>query len=98
MTLTKKKMVREIGRRTRLTNREVQEVVETLVDLWTEALVEGQKIEIENFFILETITIDRGNKGILKKSIVPIQFNRITCRASKKLKNLINRASPYDQS
>ncbi len=38
MTLNKKKMVREIGRRTRLKNRDVQLMLETLIDVWTEEL------------------------------------------------------------
>ena len=60
MTLNKNKMVREIGRRTRLKNRDVQLVLETLVDVWTEELVAGGRIELENFLVLETQTIDRG--------------------------------------
>lgn len=81
MTLTKKKMVREIGRRTRLTNREVQEVVETLVDVWTEALVKDERIEIENFFVMEVIEIDRGNNITLGTSAkFPSIIRRLTIR------------------
>lgn len=58
MTLTKKKMVREIGRHTRLTNRRVQEIVEALIDVWTETLIDDQKIEIQNFLVLEVRTMD----------------------------------------
>lgn len=42
MTLTKKKMVHEIGRRTELTNKHVHDVVEALVDVWIEELVSGE--------------------------------------------------------
>ncbi|MBK8027746.1 MAG: HU family DNA-binding protein, partial [Chloroflexi bacterium] len=49
MSLNKQKMVREIGRRTRLKNRDVQRVIETLVEVWTEELVSGERIELENF-------------------------------------------------
>ncbi len=59
-SLNKNKMVREIGRRTRLKNRDVQLVLETLIDVWTEELVAGGRIEIENFLVLEIQTIDRG--------------------------------------
>lgn len=94
MTLTKKKMVREIGRRTRLTNREVQEVVETLVDVWTEALIAGEKIEIQNFVVLEVKEIDRGkNTGLLQstgqQNFVPRYIKRISLRTSKALKSKI---------
>lgn len=91
MTLTKKKMVREIGRRTRLTNREVQEVIEALIDVWTEALVEGEKIEIQNFIVLEVQNIDRGHPRILvqsngRRNASPQHFKRISLRVSKALK------------
>ncbi len=53
MSLNKKKMVREIGRRTRIKNRDVQAVIEALIDVWTEELVSGGRIELENFMVLE---------------------------------------------
>lgn len=52
MSLNKKKMVREIGRRTRLKNRDVQAVIETLVDVWSEELVTGGRIELEGFLTI----------------------------------------------
>lgn len=52
MSLNKKKMVREIGRHTRLKNRDVQLVIETLVKVWTEELVSGGRIELENFIVI----------------------------------------------
>ncbi|MBZ0276219.1 MAG: HU family DNA-binding protein, partial [Anaerolineae bacterium] len=60
MTLTKNTMVRQIGRRTRLKNRDVQAMLETLIDVWTEELVAGGRMELENFFVLEVKEIDRG--------------------------------------
>ncbi|MBN8592000.1 MAG: HU family DNA-binding protein [Anaerolineae bacterium] len=55
MTLTKKMMIREIGRRTRLKNRDVQRMLETLIEVWTEEVVEeGGRIELEGLFVLET--------------------------------------------
>ena len=94
MTLTKKKMVREIGRRTRLTNREVQEVIETLIDVWTEELVNGGRIELENFLVLETQTIDRGEqRGTLTSGEAPRIIRRVTLRVSKKLKAMLNNQS-----
>lgn len=87
MTLTKNTMVREIGRRTRLKNRDVQAMLETLVDVWTEELVAGGRIELENFLVLETQTIDRGEQhGMLNNSKVPRIIRRATLRVSKKLK------------
>lgn len=91
MTLTKNTMVREIGRRTRLKNRDVQLMLETLIDVWTEELVAGGKIELEHFLVLETQTIDRGeNAGILGDSEAPRYLRRVVVRGSKQLKHRIN--------
>jgi len=90
MSLNKNKMVREIGRRTRLKNRDVQLMLETLIDVWTEELVSGGKIELENFFVLETQTIDRGeHSGKLTSGYAPRYVRRINLRASKKLRKLL---------
>jgi hypothetical protein len=35
-------------------------MLETLIDVWAETLVAGKRIEVENFLVLETQTIDRG--------------------------------------
>lgn len=92
MTLTKKKMISEIGRRTRLKNRDVQLMLETLVDVWTEELVSGGRIELENFLVLETQTIDRGeNAGTLNGGEAPRIIQRVILRASKQFKVILNR-------
>ena len=88
MSLNKNKMIREIGRRTRLKNRDVQLVLETLIDVWTEELVAGGKIELENFFVLEAQTIDRGdNMGMLTNGKAPRIIQRVSLRTSKNLKS-----------
>jgi nucleoid DNA-binding protein len=86
-SLNKNKMVREIGRRTRLKNRDVQLMLETLIDVWTEELVADGRIELENFLVLETQTIDRGeNAGTLKSGDAPRYVRRVVVRGSKRLK------------
>ena len=91
MSLNKNKMVRDIGRRTRLKNREVQMVLETLIDVWMEELVTGGRIELENLFVLETQTIDRGEqRGELISGEAPRIIRRVSLRASKKLKRSLN--------
>jgi nucleoid DNA-binding protein len=88
MTLNKNRMVREIGRRTRLKNRDVQSMLETLIDVWTEELIAGGRIELENFLVLETQTIDRGeNAGTLNTGDAPRTVRRVTLRASQSLKS-----------
>lgn len=93
MTLTKNRMVREIGRRTRLKNRDVQVMLEALVEVWTEELVAGGKIELENFLVLEVQTIDRGEqRGTLASGEAPRMIRRVTMRVSKQLKQCLNHA------
>ncbi|MBE2271178.1 MAG: HU family DNA-binding protein [Anaerolinea sp.] len=53
MTMNRKTTIREIGRRTRLKNRDVQLMLETLIEVWTEELVRGGRIEIENFAVFD---------------------------------------------
>jgi nucleoid DNA-binding protein len=91
MTLTKNKMVREIGRPTRLKNGDVQAMLEALTELWIEELVKGGRIEIENFLVLEVKKIDRGsNSGKIGKKgtihIAPRLIRRIVAKGSKSLK------------
>ena len=87
MTLNKKKMVREIGQRTRLTNREVQLVLETLIEVWAKELITDGRIELQNFIVLETQIIDRGEQpGTLSKGSAPRFIRRVNLRLSKNLK------------
>jgi nucleoid DNA-binding protein len=93
MTLTKNKMIREIGQRTRLKNRDVQVMLEALIEVWTEELVSGGRIELENLFVLETQWIDRGEQcGTLANGDAPRYIRRVTLRVSKRLKQCLNRS------
>jgi len=90
VTLTKNKMIGEIGRRTRLKNRDVRVMLEALVEVWTEELISGGRIEVENLFVLETQIIDRGEqRGMLTSGEVPRYIKRLTVRSSKKLKLML---------
>jgi hypothetical protein len=92
MTLTRNKMVREIGRRTRLKNREVQLMLEALMEVWTEELVSDGRIELENLFVLEVQTIDRGeNAGALNGGNAPRVIRRVSLRLSRNLKIFLNK-------
>jgi nucleoid DNA-binding protein len=86
MSLNKKRMVREIGRRTRLSNRDVERVIETLVEVWTEELVSGGRIEIEHFLVIDVRTVERAANRLLPKR----RFRQITVRASKALRDRLN--------
>lgn len=89
MSLNKKTMVREIGRRTRLSNRDVQRVVETLVEVWTEELVNGGRIELEHFIVIDVQTTERtANRLLLKR-----RFRQIRVHISKALREKLNSIS-----
>ena len=86
MSLNKKMMVREIGRRTRLSNRDVERVIETLVEVWTEELVSGGRIEIEHFIVLEIQLVERYRNN----SFLRTNFRQVKLRASRALREKLN--------
>ncbi len=91
MTVTKNKIIREIGRRTRLKNRDVQLMLEALIEVWAENLIAGERIELENLFVLETQWIDRGNSGgLINGRPAPRYIRRLTLRTTKRLKQALN--------
>jgi len=91
MALTKNTMVREIGRRTRLRNHDVQRMLEALIEVWTEELVSGGRIELQNFLVLEVQRIDRGERrGMLSTGEPRRVIRRLGVRPSKQLKHRIN--------
>lgn len=86
MSLNRKKMVREIGRRTRLNNRDVERVIETLVEVWTEELVSGGRIELEHFMVLETQMVERcRDNPVLRRT-----FRQVKLRPSQALRDKLN--------
>jgi nucleoid DNA-binding protein len=44
----------------------VERVIETLVEVWTDELVSGGRIEIEHFLVLETQTVERPANRLLR--------------------------------
>ncbi len=86
MSLNKKTMVREIGRRTRLSNRDVERVIETLVEIWTEELVSGGRIEIEHFMVFEMQIVERYRDNPFLRT----RFRQVKLRASKALREKLN--------
>ncbi len=90
MTLTKKQMVHEIGRCTRLKNRDVQAMLETLVEVWTAELVEGSgRIELEGLFVLKTRQVEQGVKiqnETTEKRQGTVHMRRVFMRLSRTLR------------
>ncbi|MBN8637377.1 MAG: HU family DNA-binding protein [Anaerolineae bacterium] len=86
MTMTKNSTAQEIGRRTRLRNRDVRLMLETLVEIWTEELVNGGRVELEHFIVIDVQTIERASNRLLPNR----NFRQITVRASKSLRDRLN--------
>jgi nucleoid DNA-binding protein len=92
MALTKNKMASEIGRRTRLRNHDVQRMLEALIQVWTEELTSRERIELENFLVLEVQRIDRGERrGMLSTGQPRRVIYRLAVHPSKRLKKHLNR-------
>jgi nucleoid DNA-binding protein len=72
-------------------NYDVQLMVETLIEVWSDALARGEKIEIENFLIFELHTIiRRGRLGVLRNGEREVKASatrrEVRVRLSKHLK------------
>jgi nucleoid DNA-binding protein len=84
-----------IGKKTRLRNHDVQQVLEMLLEVWTDELAAGGRIEIQNFLVLEVQTIHRrGNRGVLVHPNghavrIPAVQKRVRVSASKYLRSRI---------
>ena len=94
MSLDKNKTIAEVGRRTRLRNHDVQKMLESLIEVWSEELASGGRIELENFLVLEVKSIDRGeNAGTLlvggKLRRAPRFIRQLVVKPSKRLRALL---------
>jgi nucleoid DNA-binding protein len=85
-TLTRQKLVRLIGRKVHLPNKTVSEVFEQLIQLVGQELAQGHRVELENFLILETISVTRQVPGKREK----LTYRMLKCRPGKGLRTLIN--------
>ncbi|MBE2270304.1 MAG: HU family DNA-binding protein [Anaerolinea sp.] len=86
MTLNRKATIRAIGRRTGLKQRDVQLMLETLIEVWTEELVSGGRVELEHFLVMEVQAVERPANRLLPKQ----RFRKITIRAGKALRRRFN--------
>ena len=53
LTLTKQRLARELGRRTRLSNANATSALEAMIAIITEQLAAGGRVEIANFLTLD---------------------------------------------
>jgi nucleoid DNA-binding protein len=95
--MNRRTTITQIGQRTRLRNHDIQIVLEALIDVWSEALSRGEKIEIENFLVLDLKRIDRtgqrlGNLQRADGSHASPSAVRVELRArmSRRLRELVD--------
>jgi nucleoid DNA-binding protein len=68
-------------------NRDVQVMLEALVEVWTEELVSGGRIEIEGLFVIVTQVVDRGEQsGHLQSGKAPRHIRQVVVRVSRGLR------------
>jgi nucleoid DNA-binding protein len=87
MTLTKRKIIREVGRRTRQRNRDVEQMFETLIDVLSEAIQAGERIEIQNFLALEVRTLIRRQRAGLPRSPAVTKYRTLRVRPGRGLRD-----------
>ena len=88
MSLNKQKIVREVGRRTRLKNRDVQVVIETMVEVWAEELTSGGRIELEGFLTLDVQQLER----LHPRTKTLRSFPRLRIRTGKRLRSQLQKS------
>src|SRR5207302_10788738 len=98
MTLTKQQMIREIARRTGIRNSDVDSVLASLLDMFTEEIAAGGRIEIENFLVLEVLTRTRQprqdrslTEGGTPIETGPVSYRTLKVRPGKKLRAVLQK-------
>ena len=90
--MNKYSTIQAISDNLRMRNHDVQRMIEVLIDVWSEELASGGRIEIENFLILEVKTIKRqgANLGQLTNQGQPVHIpttrRELKVRASKEFR------------
>lgn len=89
MSLNKRDSIRAVARRTSLTQKQAEEAVQALIDVWFEELAAGGKITIENFLVLQVKPMLGSDPNDV--DAVLRQYWRVTVRASHHLRERLNR-------
>ena len=96
--MTKRELVIEVAERLGYTQNEVSSIVQSTLDAITEALSEGERLEIRNFGVFEVKTRDaRIGRNPRTGQEVPIGTKRVaTFKPGKALKELVQNQRPAD--
>ena len=93
--MNKRDTIQAIGNMTRMRNYDVQRVLEALIEIWSDELASGGRIEIQNFLVLQTQTTRRkGGESLLisqngRTSRMPATRTWIRASPSKALRHRI---------
>lgn len=95
--MNKREMITAVGNKIRMRNHDVQKVLEAILEVMTDELARGGRIEVQNFMVLEAQTTERkGNAGTLysrngQTPNIPITRTRIRISPSKYLRSRMKR-------
>jgi len=64
-------------------------MLETLIEVWTEELVAGGRVEVEHFIVIDVQTIERPTNRLMPKRT----FRQVSVRVSKMLREKLNTQS-----
>jgi nucleoid DNA-binding protein len=93
--MNKQTTIRAVARKTGHTYFEVQTMLEALIDVWAEALVEGDHIAIQDFLTIKVTEIKTHRRGKLRnhQPNTPMRSKayRVDVRASEKLRRALDK-------
>jgi len=94
--VTKRELVIEVAERLGYTQNEVSDVIQATLDAITQALAEGNRLEIRNFGVFELKCRDaRIGRNPRTGDMVPIEEKRIAVfKPGKMLKELVENTPP----
>ncbi len=90
--LTKQRLAREVGRRTRLTNRQAESALEAAITVISEHLADGGRVELTNFLTMEVKPRTRLASGNAfwhtssPSNADPMTIYVLRCRPGKRLR------------
>jgi nucleoid DNA-binding protein len=93
--MNKQTTIRAVAGKTGMTYFEIQTVLEAILDVWGEALVQGDQITIQDFLTIKVTEMKTHQRGKLRyhtpnTSMRKIAY-RIDARLSQKLKDALSR-------
>jgi nucleoid DNA-binding protein len=93
--MNKQTTIRAVARKTGHTYFEVQTMLEALIDVWADALAEGDHIAIQDFLTIKVTEIKTHRRGKLRnhQPNTPMRSKayRVDVRASEKLRRALDK-------